>query len=242
MGEALVLPRLEVCGPATRQHCREPQGSWAQAVRGAGDRAAAGVDTWCGESSFMAGKPHGKPQGKSLFVPLVEEQKHSYSTFKTQLRCYLLRNPPQMPGGRARSTARPQAPPHLVFYGIQWGSFCRRSSRAVSLEREEPSGAPWLRKVVQRKWAPVQEDLMDKGKAGGNLDQQSPEDGHPDCWLSTCPKTENMTCRVASLGPLPRMVGRAGGPCWSTEGQGCSVCEPELAAPNVAAEPGGCKQ
>lgn len=39
---------------------------------------------------------------------------------------------------------------------------------------------PWLWKVMEMKWVPTQEAMMDEGKAGGSLDQQSPER-----WAST---------------------------------------------------------
>lgn len=144
-----------------------------------------------------------------LFVSLDEEQEHSYSAFKTQLRCYLLRNPSQMPGGRARSPAGTRAPPHLVLYGIQWGSFYRHSGPAVNLEREEPSGARWLWKVVEQKWAPIQGALMDKGKAGGSLDRQPPEDGHPDLLATHMPQNRERGLQSGLLG-TPTWVGGQG--------------------------------
>lgn len=113
MGEALVFRRLEVCW--ARDLSALPR-----TTRILGSGGAGGGRQGCCWSRHIVWRkfPHGwKATGCTfswrLFVSLDEEQEHSYSAFKTQLRCYLLQNPPQMPGGRARSPAGSLGSPTL---------------------------------------------------------------------------------------------------------------------------------
>ena len=122
-GKLWSSPRWRSDGPATCQHCREPQG-----LRQGGRQEARLRPDQTQSGEVSPGLESHTAYFQLEFVPLAEEQEFSYSNFPTQLGCYLLQNPPQTPGGRARSPGRCwAAPPHLMSCVFLWCPFCHPS-------------------------------------------------------------------------------------------------------------------